>query len=272
MDSFSPADSMMVTEKATQSPNLPPDHKIKKDSTTRKVSPKTSVARRNAVPPNHHSTIPLRRTANMPPSTTNKPSPQTPPKRPTNPPRRITANTPPDKTARHLAQTKSSLAKSSPRQQKKQALPAINSSSNKQVQRSTTSTVVTEKKRKARKLNQNLSQAPSQDILKSERVRTSPCQKQVKEYLTDESRMTTTPALSESRQEEETSDKLPRRSKGNEDKKRHKPKQEVLQYEELTDLYLPTLPCDKSPIPMEIQSICGSHRTRIRVIKDNGDL
>ncbi|XP_069133812.1 uncharacterized protein [Argopecten irradians] len=29
---------------------------------------------------------------------------------------------------------------------------------------------------------------------------------------------------------------------------------------------------DKKPIPMEVQSICGSHRTRIRVIKDNCDM
>ncbi|XP_033752361.1 uncharacterized protein LOC117336092 isoform X2 [Pecten maximus] len=182
---------------------------------------------------------------------------------------RTLQKTPQSKCGRHATQTKVSTVKSVQplhNNTHKQTLPTLSPVLDKQSQQHSPVVVKGKKPRTDGKSNQNVTKGHVQDRLKPQRgVPTIQTQTRDPKHGT----------ISRPAQKKNDVVSEDCRFKGQGDKKTSKTSTlETLAADIPAPLNLVPYspPVDKRPIPMEVQSICGSHKTRIRVIKDNGNV
>ncbi|XP_060070787.1 uncharacterized protein LOC132550712 [Ylistrum balloti] len=187
----------------------------------------------------------------------------TPPinKRPLIPQCRSSQTTPLSKCGQHMSQTKASLEKTMNHSQNvtpKQLVPTLSPVS--QLQHILPSSLKKKKTRTDEKSNYNIPKVHSQDCMKPQRD-VQPIRAQAKD---NKPCMSSRPA-----HKKKVSEDTIGRGKGSEEEKIKVPG--MLPVRAPLNLVPSCPPVDKRPIPTEIKSICGSHKTRIRVIKDNND-
>ncbi|OWF43217.1 hypothetical protein KP79_PYT18831 [Mizuhopecten yessoensis] len=220
----------------------------------------------------HQTTTSMKNNGCQSSATARKQIPQasTPPKnkRPSIPSCRVSQTTTPSKCGRQPSKTKVSPVKSTQPSQinaSKQTLPVFD----KQFQHNSPSAVKVKISRADGKSDHNVTKGHVQERVKPSRG-VPTIQSQVKEH-----KRGANIRPNQKKKESMTPDEKLGRGTGLGEEKTPK----LLTFEELFD-YKPaalnlvpcTPPVDKRAIPMEVQSICGSHRTKVRVIKDNSDM